>query len=257
MIESGVLFGKKVFFLNPPGVLSDVVAALNANEFEIYLVYDHKKLARYLSKKPEAILFVNIDEGLSEPEWEAWIRSVKQNPATASVGLGVVTMLNDADLSRKYLMDIGLTCGFVILKIGAAKTTDILLKTLEANEARGRRKYIRSACPSGTADLTVLAEDATLRGNIMDISIVGMAVWFDSPDAIPVGARLKEIQLTLRGVRIFVNGVVVGKRTAEGEAAVHVVLFEPGSLSDEKKDKLRSYIRRVLQDEVNRELELS
>jgi len=257
MYETESPFGKKVFFLNPPGVLSDVASTLSANEFEAYLVYDHKKLFSYLRKNPQALLFVNIDDGMPEPGWEAWIRSIKADPATASVGIGVVTMLGDAALSQKYLMDIGITCGFIILKIGAAKTADILIKTLEANEARGRRKFIRAACPQGTAEFTAPSEDAPLRGNIQDLSSVGMAAWFDSPTSLPVGSRLKDLQLTLRGVRIFLNGIVVGKRDAVEEAAVHVILFEPGSITEEKKKKLQEYIRRVQQDEVNRQMELS
>jgi len=255
MAEADFQFGKKVFFLNPPGVLSDVAATLGAHEFEVYLVYNHKNLARYLGKEPHALVFVNIDEGAGEPEWEAWIRGLQSNPETSSVGIGVVTLLGDPEISRKYLMDIGITCGFVTLKIGAAKTADILLKTLEANEARGRRKFVRASCPPGTAEFTVPMGSATLRGTVQDLSTAGMATWQDSAAELPVGSRLKELQLTLRGARILLNGIVVGKHAAEEGPDVRVVMFEPASLSGEKREKIRSYIRRVLQDEVNRRLE--
>jgi hypothetical protein len=46
------LFGKKVFFLNPPGVLTDVASVLGTNEFEVYLVYDHGKLAATSGRTP-------------------------------------------------------------------------------------------------------------------------------------------------------------------------------------------------------------
>jgi hypothetical protein len=257
MSDDETLFGKKVFFLNPPGVLSDVAAILGANELEVYLVYDHKKLARYLKKNPNALVFVNLDEGMPEPEWEAWIHSLMKDPATSSVGIGVVTMLSDTELSRKYLMDIGLPCGFIVLKIGAAKTTEILLKTLEANEARGRRKYVRAACPAGTAEFNAPSEDNPLRGIIQNISSVGMAASVDARESLPVGSRLKDLQLSLRGVRIFVNGIVVGKRKDNEQDSVRVILFEPASLTDEKKTKIQAYAYRVLQDDVNRQLELA
>ncbi len=255
MEETDFQFGKKVFFLNPPGVLSDVAATLGAHEFEVYLVHNHKNLARYLRKEPHALVFVNLDEGLGEPEWEAWIHGLQSNPETSSVGIGVVTMLGNPEISRKYLMDIGITCGFVTLKIGASKTADILLKTLEANEARGRRKFVRASCPPGTAEFTVPAGDTTLRGTVQDLSTAGMAAWPDSTADLPVGSRLKDFQLTLRGARIFLNGIVVGKRAAGEGPDAQVVMFEPASLSIEKREKIRSYIRRVLQDEVNRRLE--
>lgn len=255
MADADFQFGKKVFFLNPPGVLSDVAATLGTHEFEVYLVYNHKNLARFLKKEPNALVFINIDEGMSEPEWESWIRGLRGDPETASVGIGVVTLLGDPEISRKYLMDVGINCGFVTLKIGAAKTADILLKTLEANEARGRRKYVRAACPPGTAEFTVPYGDAVLRGTVQDISTAGMAAWFDSAVDLAVGTRLKELQLTLRGARIFLNGIVVGKHSGGEGPQVQVVIFEPGSVPEEKKEKMRSFIRRVLQDDVNRRIE--
>ncbi len=257
MAETESLFGKKVLFLYPPGVLSDVANTLASHEFEVYLIHNYKNVVRYLRKNPESLLFANIDDGMPEPEWEAWIRALKSESSTSSVGIGVVTMLSDAELSRKYLMDIGITCGFIILKIGAAKTADILLKTLEANEARGRRKYIRAACPPDTAELTAPAEGATIRGTILDISSVGIAATLDSPQSMPVGTRLKDVQLSLRGARIFVNGIIVGKRTEGDAPPAHVILFEPASVTDEKKEKLRAFIHRILQEEMNRQLEIA
>lgn len=256
MPEDVALFGKKVFFLNPPGVLSDVATILGEHEFEIYLVYDHKKLSRYLAKDPNALVFVNLDEGMPEPEWEAWIRGLKGNSATASVGIGVVTMLGDTELSRKYLMDMGVPCGFIVLKIGAAKTAEILLKTLEANEARGRRKYVRAACPPGSAEFTAPSAQDTLRGSVLDISSVGLSAQVDTHEGLPVGSRLKDLQLSLRGARIFVSGIVVGKRNDASDDSVRVIMFEPASVTEEKKAKLRAFIHRVLQDDVNRQLEL-
>lgn len=248
-------FGKKVFFLNPPGVLSDVASTLSAHEFEVYLVYNHKNLVRFLKKEPDAIVFVNIDEGMSESEWESWIRKLKGDPETASVGIGVVTLLGDPELSRKYLMDIGISCGFVTLKIGASKTADILLKTLEANEARGRRKFVRALCPAGTAEFSVPLRDYVSRGTIQDLSTAGMTAWFESGEELAVGTRLKDLQLTLRGARILLNGIVVGRRSGGDGLTVQVIMFEPGSLSEEKRDRMRSYIRRILQDEVNKRME--
>ena len=56
------MFGKKVFFLNPHSVMTEVVQTLAAAEFEVYTVKDQTKLARYLRKDPHCLVFVNIDE---------------------------------------------------------------------------------------------------------------------------------------------------------------------------------------------------
>lgn len=257
MVKDESPFGKKVLFLHPPGVLSDVASVLSANEFEVYLIHNLTNLTAYLTRHPQNLLFANLDDGMSEQEWEKWIRGLKSNPATASTGIGVMTMLNNPELSRKYLINIGISCGFIVLKIGPAKAADILLKTLEANEARGRRKYIRATCPEGSAEFTAPLEGGVLRGTLQDLSSVGMAAWLNSADGLSVGSRITGIQLSLRGARILLNGVVVGQRAAEGEAPVFVILFEPATVSDEKREKIRTFIRKILQAELNRELGIS
>jgi hypothetical protein len=127
-------------------------------------------------------------------------------------------------------MDVGLPCGFIVLKIGAAKTAAILLKTLEANEARGRRKFIRVTCPPGTGEFTAPMGDSLLRGNVLDLSTAGMAAWVDSSGSLPVGTRLKDLQLNLRGVRLLMNGIVVGKRDSAGDESVRSSCSSPRPL---------------------------
>ena len=154
--------GKKVFFLYPPPVLSEVLQELINKEFEVYLAKDHVRLRRVLAKSPDAIVFLDLDEGLDEAGWEAYVRGLRADPITAGVGIGVLTLTDDVALREKYLMDIQVQCGFVILKIGAAKTAEILVRTLDANEARGRRKFVRAACGPGIV-LKVILETCLLN----------------------------------------------------------------------------------------------
>ena len=70
------LFGKKVFFLNPPEVIKEVLPVLIESEYEIYTTTDQTRLGRYLCKNPDCLVFVNIDEGEDERVWRSWIRSV-------------------------------------------------------------------------------------------------------------------------------------------------------------------------------------
>ena len=121
MAETGA-FGKRVFFLFPPPVLNDVVEGLARQEFEVYLERDSKKVKKALRAFPESILFINLDDGLTEPEWATYVQELRADHATAGVGVGVVCMNEDKELQAKYLMDLQVPCGFVVLKIGAAKT---------------------------------------------------------------------------------------------------------------------------------------
>ena len=133
--------GRKVFFLYPHSVLNEeLLVEILENEYEIYCIRDHEAAARVAAAWPGSIVFVNIDEGLRELQWEAWIRHLIDAPETASTRLGIMTYNPNPELAHKYLMELMIPCGFIQLKLGLAEGKRIILKTLEANEARGRRR---------------------------------------------------------------------------------------------------------------------
>ena len=164
------------------------------------------------------------------------------------MGVGVITLNDDAELREHYLMNAEVQCGFVILKIGAAKTAEILAKTLEANEARGRRKFVRALCPPGSAQCAVDYEGATLRADLTDLSSAGMAVRFLGGASPKIGSVLRDMSLTIKGQRLSPSGVVVAKRAGEdGSGNVHVVMFDPFSLDEARKGKLKTLVFKLNQ----------
>lgn len=245
--------GKKIFFLYPPTVLTEVVEELARLEFEVYLARDHVRLKRALSSFPNSIVFMAIDERLDDAEWEAYARSLRDE--LPSVGLGVVT-LNDDDAKRElYLMQLQVPCGFVVLKLGAAKTAEILSKTLEANEARGRRRFVRAACAPGAGQCSVEHEGITLRAELTDLSSVGMAVHFEGEPSLRVGSVLKSVAISVKGQRLIVDGVVVTRRDGPHGHPIHVVMFAPSSLDESRRDKLKTLVFRLNQSAMDRVLE--
>lgn len=250
-------FGKKVFFLNPPAVIGEVAMALAEAEFEVYTTRDHGKLARYFRKEHGSLTFINIDEGDDESVWRKWMRSVRDDEECKDAAFGVITMLDDEEKRKNYLMNLGVECGFVVIKLGAAKTTEIILRTLEANEARGRRRYVRAICAPDATECICALDDETLRGWIRDLSSVGMSAAFSSDISPKPGTRLKNMQLNLKGVRIFLNGVIIGNHEAPGIGTVSIVMFEPGSINDDRRAKLRTFIRKTLQTTMDKALELA
>jgi hypothetical protein len=250
MAESGA-FGKRVFFLYPPPVLNDVVEELARQEFQVYLARDPKKAKKALKEFPESILFINLDEGLSESEWAAYVQELRADPATSAVGVGVVCMNEDKELQAKYLMELQVPCGFVVLKIGAAKTAEILAKTLEANEARGRRRFVRALCSPGAAQCVVEQDGETLRGELSDLSSAGMALRFEGGKSLRPGTILRSLQLSVKGARVLVDGFVAARREGEDSAA-HVVMFDPKSLDDARRDKLRSLVCKINQNAMDK-----
>lgn len=192
-------------------------------------------------------MYVNLDEGLEEPAWEAYVRQLGDDGESA-VGVGVVT-LNEPlpEIRERFLFELQVTCGFVVLKIGAAKTTEILVKTLEANEARGRRKFVRAPCPPGVGQCSIVNETKTVRGEITDISSAGVAIRLGGDQSFRVGMVLRGISIAVKGVRVLADGFIVAQRTGSDGANIHVLMFDPTSLDEEHREKLRSLVCRLNQ----------
>jgi hypothetical protein len=246
--------GRKVFFLYPPSVVQDeLIWEVVRHEYEVYLLKDHRRARALLAKYPGSILFVNIDTELKEPEWEAYIRGIVGSERYADVRVGILSYNNNEELARKYLMDVGVSAGFIKLSLGLQESIDIILRALEANEARGRRKYVRAKTfdPSLPATFNVRVFDQLKSGVIRDISSVGMACTFDEFVRLPERSYLRDIQLKLRGGLTTISGVVTGVRTDAG--TVYVVMFDPRSNPD-ARNRIRRFVHRYLQQQIEREL---
>lgn len=252
MSQTDSSVGRKVLFLYPHSVIQDeLVQLLLWSEYEVYLVRDHARILGFLGQHPESVLFINIDEVLEEPEWEQYIRKLRESQDTSGVQIGVLSYNDDRALAQKYLMDIGVQCGFVRLKIGARESTQIILKMLAAVEARGKRKYVRAKCDDRTATFNVRHGDKYLAGRIHDISSAGMAVVFDEPIELQPKTPLPDIQLKLKGKLLKMSGVVFGSRKHGGQV-VYVVLFKKPQ--QQEKLALHNFIFQTLQGALEREL---
>lgn len=242
--------GKKVFFLYPPSVIRDgMIARLLEQEFEVYMLNDHSSALLLLNHWSDAIIFINIDAGLTEPEWEAWIRQIMENPLTAGVKVGIVSYNSNEELQKKYLMDIGIHCGFVKLKLGADESSKILLATLKAVEAKGRRKFVRANCTSDQMSTVNVREGRiNVTGNLNDISVVGFSCTFNPDPFFKKNTLLQDIQLKLRGSLLIVEAIVFGTRTDE-KGTTYVMLFTQ-HLDQISRQKIRGYIQTALQMEI-------
>jgi hypothetical protein len=247
--------GRKVFFLYPHSVIQqELIDYIIQNEFEVYLVYDHMKMARLLERYNESILYINIDEKLEEEEWEEYIRNLQNNEKTAEVQIGILTYSRDDTLAKKYLMDLMVGAGFVQLKLGMKESARIILKTLMVNEARGKRKFVRAKCPrNNPVEFNIQEGDQVREGLIHDISKAGMACRFYQQVSLPLKTSLERIQLKLRGRLVMVSGIVAGKRETE-EGELYVILFT-SYVSQEGGKRISAFIYNLLQTEMRRELE--
>jgi hypothetical protein len=243
--------GKKVFFLYPHSVIrEELINEIIYNEYEVYFLKDHEDAKRLFRKFPNSIVFINIDEGMTEPEWENYIRGLISHPETADLKVGILSYNPDEELKEKYLLEVGVHCGVIKLKLGLTESAKIILKVLEVNEARGRRKYVRARVDHDPkATFNIRYEDEMVKGQILDISSVGIACKFDTPRVIEKNTILSDIQLQLRGKIVKVSGIFIGVR--EDNPAVHVIVFSPNQ-DLAYKMQIHHFIHQSLQSSITK-----
>jgi hypothetical protein len=227
-MEQSEFLGKKVFFLYPQSVIQDdMLDVLIMNGFESYACWDPNRSRSLLEYFPGSIMFINIDQGMPENKWESYIRDIQEDPKTHDSRLGILSYNTNPVLMEKYLMELSLPCGYIQLKLGIQASTKIILSALEANEARGRRKYIRAFCEDDrTSTMNFKTPEGGLcYGKILDISSVGIAVRFDKPVDLKVNAKIPGLQLRLRSSLIMTDGIVAGKRSDKSN--VWIILLDP------------------------------
>ncbi|MDR1047141.1 MAG: PilZ domain-containing protein [Treponema sp.] len=243
--------GKKIFFLYPHSVIKDeMLDILIMAGFETYTTADSGRALRLLEKFPGSIIFINIDERFTEKEWEAYIRSIQEGDATKHSLIGILSYNQDKKLMQKYLMEMRIQCGYIQLKLGVQDSTKIILDALAANEARGRRKYIRAFCEDDAyATLNFREANQRFQGKIFDISSAGIAARIENLGEKAPNTVLKEVQLKLHGSLVMTDTIVIGKR--RGDINVYILLFDPGRLTREGKLAIHHYIKQCLQKYID------
>jgi hypothetical protein len=245
--------GRKVFFIYPPSVLQEeAIYQILKNEYEIYTVNNHKAIGYILSKYPESIIFIDVDSNLKEDEWLTFVKEILDNPATKDTKIGILSLTGNKQLAEKYLMQIGVPCGFITMKIGVTESVNLILKVLEANEARGRRKFVRARCPDNNATFNVNYNGSLRQGHVIDLSAAGMACVFDRTTEIPVKQIFDDIQIQFKGTRVLTKGFVAGVRN-ENEENVYIIMFDP-TMDARVCEKLRQIIHNCLQNIMDKEL---
>jgi hypothetical protein len=241
--------GKKIFFLYPQSVIQDeMFDILIMAGFESYAVRDYERARKLLAYFPGSIMFINIDEGLEENEWETYIRDIQENPKTRESRLGILSYNEDQSLMRKYLMDISVPCGYIRLKLGIQASTRIILDALEANEARGRRKFIRAFCEDDRMVTMNYKDDSGMYyGKILDISSAGFAARIEKFGNFPPNSKLDGVQLRLRGGLVMTDVVVLGKR--QNDRDVYILLFD-SSMDVDIKLIIHRFIKQTIQKEM-------
>lgn len=240
--------GRRVLFVDPPSVVQEqMIHFLVSAQYEAAIVKDHRRLNAVLKKFPQSVVYFNLDTRVPPPALEQIVRAVISGKDDHGAEVGILSYNRNPEVAQRYLMELGATCGYVVLELGFQKSARIAIKALEAVEARGDRRFVRVKVPNGKGSYHVKLGGADITGEILDISEAGMACFMSGeygPDT-----ELPDIQLRLWGSLLRVSGVIRGtRRTPQG--TVYVVMFD--EIDDSAaKGKLYTFLRRVMQYEVD------
>lgn len=105
-------------------------------QYEAAVIRDHRKVNPVLNAFPGSVVYFNIDTRLPPEALEQIIRAVIAGAPNHGAEVGILSYNPNPDLARHYLMEIGVTCGYVILELGFQKSARIVIKALEAAQAR-------------------------------------------------------------------------------------------------------------------------
>ncbi|MDR1909940.1 MAG: pilus assembly protein PilZ [Spirochaetaceae bacterium] len=244
--------GKKIFFLYPSALIQNEVAwELVQQEYEVYHVRSHDKLRRTLRRFPDSIVFINLDDGLSEKDWDSWIRMVSTEPALAGIKIGILSMVSDEAKSRKYNEIMKLPCGFTVVdRADTLKTVKQLYGFLQAVDARGRRKYIRATSENeALTTINIPHNSDYYKGVIKDISVVGLSCAFAVDPDLEKNTLCQDMQIKLQSMILKAEGIVFGSRM-DGRTKIYVFLFTQ-RIDPDVRIKIRTYIQATMQAKMD------
>ncbi|MDR3172856.1 MAG: pilus assembly protein PilZ [Treponema sp.] len=241
------LTGRKIFFLNPlPPIQNAVVDELIQREFEAYVVRDRTALRRTLKSLPGSMIFVDIDQVITEKEWENWIREVMKAGDLEDIRVGILTSNRSDLLQNKYANMLKLSGGYTMIHRDLKITVAQILNILNANNAKGRRKYLRAATEKeGQTMVNFPSGGRFLSGIIGDISSAGFSCFFNEDPGFVQNSAFSNVQIKLKHTIINVEVTILGFRPDE-KNKIYVALFTD-RISPDTQIKIRKYIQMNLQ----------
>lgn len=218
-------------------------------QYEAAIVRDHRVIQAVLARFPNSVVYFNADSRIPPGALEQIVKAVISGHASHGADVGLVSYNENREMAQHYLMDIGVTCGYVMLNIGFEKSARIIIKALEAAEARGDRRFVRVRVPEnrGKLNINLNSGEQKLTGAVLDISEAGMACSLS--EAYPPGTIFPDIQLQLWGTLCRVSGKIAGRRETP-DGVVNVVMFDQITESS-VRSKIYAFLKKVMQHEVD------
>jgi hypothetical protein len=238
------VLGRKVFFINPPLAISTYVFdALKEDQFEAYCIDNYKVAKSLLKNYPDSICFIFIDDQLTLREWYNFIKSFEYDEDLKSIFLGVISSRIRATDRDKFMLELKLPGGFVMLGGPVAGVYNTIKGILTVNGAKGRRKFIRYNCSDNkdiSGYITHNMKIYPFKTNI--ISTSGIVSVFDKDTArlLQKGVRIQNLFLNVKRKNINLSGHVYDIKP--GTKVSYVIILFDGDMDANVKSSILGFI---------------
>ena len=238
------LFGRKIFFICPSYIMEKyLIETLRKNEYEIYILKDYRKTKGILSRFPDAMCFINIDEELSYSEWFNFMKSFQEDEVLKGIYLGIFTEEASMEDKDKFLMNVSLPGGFNRVE-KREKFVNNIMAILDLNGAKGRRKYLR--CDTrGVKDVSgyMTSEEKLFAINIKDLSSAGFAVTYkqELTFLFQKNTLIRDFCLNVGRKSMVCSCIVFNTQVNQDGSAMSVLM-----LTNENPEETRTYIRNYI-----------
>lgn len=246
------LFGRKVFFVNPPlAVENNIVSELRDEEYEAYIIRDYRYVKPVLCDNKDALVFIYIDDQLSYDQWFNYIKSFETDEKLNSIFIGVISAKANYEDQQRYIMDLKLPGGFIMLNERIESITKKIKAILDLNGAKGRRQYIRLDCRNlDSVKGHFTSNNRLFMFSIDNISSVGFACVY-SPEItnlLQKNTLQPSVTVTLGRKAIDAPSVVFDTRIVN-EKGFSVLLFT-NNVPRETKNSIKSFIFDILDSKL-------
>lgn len=248
-----IVTGRKTFFITPDRSRfpENFLEEYFAMGYECYFIENDKRLP--LQKKIEiiisifkdCILFFNIDAPVDDIFWPKYIWQLKMQYGDR-VLIGITYTKRQAreekaKIERKYLLEIGISCGAVQLEYQKGTNFIIIQNLLFANQAQGRRKTIRAVC-NKSCTLMFSYDGAQYTSVLQDISLSHFSIIF--PEAklnIQLYEKLKDIHFNINGF-LFVSDAILIMERPINDQKLYVLSFVNSNGTNGLDDRIRQLL---------------
>ncbi len=242
------IFGRKVFFLNPPlSIENNVVDNLKLLEYEVYIIREYNLAKPVLRNYGNSICFIYIDDEMSFDGWFNFIKSFENDESLNKVFLGVLSYKTKPKDQERFLMNLKLPGGFVRLDKKIEEVSKQLEGILEINGAKGVRKVIRLDLKDSKDVNGYFNYGSILYSfRLVDISVMGFATITSAKmgQIFKKGSFIKNISITM-GRYSFYCTVQIYESRIVGDNCTVVALFAD-TTSPEIKKKIHDFIYTTL-----------